>query len=642
MTERGERLFQAMAGLSDEMILEAEQDGLQEPETGDVHDVAADAGSSEELREAGNGTAGGSAAGKLRKVRGGAAPDSRAVGKGRRGWLSRAGSTLKYLPVAACLCLVAAVAYFFVDNYGGLGRDSADNSFNLASEDLEEALDAAQNDASGADGGSGDGNADDSADTAQADAGAAVEEDAAADMAGSDGGADGTSDGAAPVTDSAGAPGRLPVRYDAYEGPLLTMTATGDTQSIETKRTVRAYVSSEIPDVGTADGGTLPVLDIEDIYRIKNTADTERTLQIVYPFVTTLNSSDGNVRLSVDGAAVETDYGIGDSVSAYCNGNGRLDSSFSDYRKILADAENDYQETALEKDTDWQEEVNVYTFTDISMDGAEWGGVIGLRIEDAGAKVLEYGFDHDAQTEDGARNYCFFADTEEKDIVLITADTEEVPELGYYTNLDCDQEADGIRCRMRRFRTTYGKALSICGGRMLKELQAKYDAGLYEEKLPEYLTEDTLFDALTVISGEDVFSDRMYERYRTRDIKEACETLLSETRIVYAMATVTIPANETVKIVAGTKKLQSKGHYLLPYSSDYDTGGNYYYDISADGDNPLNIAKTVFRLSLAGDWELSSDDMDLTYRKKKSEYRARLASGDYRLGVAAAAGPPQD
>ena len=72
-------------------------------------------------------------------------------------------------------------------------------------------------------------------------------------------------------------------------------------------------------------------------------------------------------------------------------------------------------------------------------------------------------------------------------------------------------------------------------------MRQDYETGAYEGELPEYLSEDAVFKALTAAGDEDTFYEHITNRYHTEELREIYEKLLGEVRIVYAMAMVTIP-----------------------------------------------------------------------------------------------------
>ena len=425
-------------------------------------------------------------------------------------------------------------------------------------------------------------------------------------------------------------PVKLPVRNDAYEGPVLSMTATGDTHNIKTKRWIKGVIDTE-----ESQGTVQPLLSVRDTYEIKNNSKEDKTLQLVYPFVTTLNLAcdlDGEVIQTAGEDEQPVSYNIGDSVWAYLGLQESAQSTAEDYKRFLETAQ-DYQEHALEKEVDWSREVSVYTFTDIyaeaDEDGGAYPGVIGVTVKGTGADVLTYGFDHSFATGEGVSNHCFFIPEESRQIVMIvTGEMDGEPEMGFYTNLDCEERVDGITCDMQRKDMSYADALRLCSRAAYRQVRQDYETGAYEGELPEYLSEDAVFKALTAAGDEDTFYEHITNRYHTEELREIYEKLLGEVRIVYAMAMVTIPAGQSVRVEALAQKRQYNGHFMLLEENSESAGRKeYQFDFMTDDRSRLNIEKTVLKAQLPPEWDIIDENMKL--KKRGTAYMAVLEDKIY-------------
>lgn len=573
----GERLFDAIGQIPDEMIKEAERmdrditDSLLQKDQA-VQDQAAYGPEEKEGRTA----------------RGPERKQSRIAV-----FAAKTGGYLKYLPVAACLCIVFGSVSYIVDNYmraenssgfsmSGGSQDAGGIAFDDQSAEM-----GMEEDAGGSD---------------EKMSGESMEA-PAADEDGSD--ADG------------GVPGQplLPVRYGAYAGPVFPVTATGDTQKLRVSRTLKGVITTEGSGVQIQ-----PLLQVTDSYRIKNTSNEDKTVQVLYPFVSALNQDQnpGGEILQIHGQPVQASYSMGGSIAAY--------EDIDVFSKALgAESMKDYQEQALEKEADWGREVTVYTFS--VQEAAGQSCVAGVTVNGAGADVLTYGFDHSFEREEGVSNYCFFVPQEQEDLYLIvTGETEGEPEIGFYTNLDCVEKADSVRYQMQRQRMTYADALRLCSTAALQQTEQKYAQGLFDAQLPEYMDSDAAFQVLTVISEEEDFYDTLKERYGGTELKEILERMFGETRIVYAMATVTIPAKHSVRVTARTQKQQEQGHYMLKDAKD--AGEDFRYDFLSESQSRLQIKKTAFRLEVAKEWEVSDQDAGLV-KKRDSVWEAEFGDEEH-------------
>lgn len=520
-------------------------------------------------------------------------------------YAAKLGRYLKYLPVAACLCIVFGSAYYVVNNYRGAGSFG---SFSKA-ENIEQPADTPEGaadqevqmkDEADADGASGIQDA--------PDAGHASDDSAESGIA-QDKNMNGDQEGA-----GGGMKDRLPVRYGAYQGPVFALTATGDTQKLAARRSLKADIVTETDIItNTGSPGIQPLLQITDSYQIKNTSDMDKTLQLLYPFTGVLNQAqdpDGEI-LEVSGQEkpLQISYSFGGSIAEYENMDSFMEA-------LSGEAMKEYQEQALEKEADWGRQVSVYTISVQGKTGSDQAEqcVAGITVKGAGADTLTFGFDHSFEREEHTAYHCFFvSEDQEKRYLIVTGETQGEPELEFYTNLDCEEKAEGMQYQMQRQRMAYKDALRLCTDTAFRQMDQEYEKGIYAAELPEYMNADAAFRALTVTSTEDDFYDTLTERYHSTELQEISNRMFAEIRIVYAMGTVTIPAGETVKVTARTQKQQENGHYVFadgPLRTD-----SFRYDFLSGAQNRLRIKKTDFQLHLADEWEIMKQNMGLVQKR---------------------------
>lgn len=631
----GERLFEAIGQIPDQMVLEAAQEKDSAPAAAGQPYGAAQSMQADQTKKAG-------------------LPEQARIRKPEKTRQSRLNSCFKYLPVAACLCLVLAGTGYVVNHFIYSGQHTGMQ--------ISGSLDD-QNDGDGAteegiitmDQGA------DTGDNADMKQGTTEGSTDMADLEYADGAEEHTSDAdtaeSAPKRTADMQKPMLPVRYDAYEGPVFPLTATGDTQKLKVSRRLKSSVVTQ------KKGDKIqPLLQVTDTYQIKNTSKQDKTLQLVYPFVTTLNRAfvmDGSILQVAAQEQAAVTYGIGESIRAYQNADPSEPTALEDYQQIFAEG-TDYQEQALSKEADWERNVYVYTFSDIQVqegaDAANASGVIGVTVNGTQADVLTYGFDHSFTKEEGVRNYCFFIPQEEKKLLLlVTGEMEGEPELGYYANLDCEEKIAGISCQMEQQEMPFGDALRLCSKDAAKKLRDDYRQGLYDAELPEYMDEDAAFRVLTMISEEDDFYSVLMQRYENAELTEVFERMFGETRVVYAMATVTIPAKKAVRAVVQTQKRQNAGNFMLAPENDhsgnyrtenheskthagvYDLGepdgrDTYVYDFLSGTQSRFPIQKTDFRLALSLEWQLAEGNPGLK-QIQDDVWKVKLPEENYQISI---------
>ncbi len=599
----GERLFQAMEQIPDDIILEAAQEQIIADTAESDSNKQAEAVQGNKDSNSADAADGGMAGTQAKKL-----PRWNVLAQKLNGYF-------KYLPVAACLCIVFFGAYYVIINSrlgvpgtgihteGGYAGGASDGTvkkeeaeMDLAREESAKQDHALENEA--ATGGAPESGI-------QSDGGTNEEtQEGVRDDAGSDGS----------IRYEATA---LPARYDAYEGPVFALTATGDTQKLRISRSLKADILAD----------PLPVMQIADTYEMKNTSDADKTLQIVYPFVTAFREAwdDSLPVLSLlEEPEVPISYSIGESICAYRGADLSETSSMEDYEQLF-DAEADYQEQALEKEAGWNQKVQVYTFSNIRLkenaqDGAS--GIVGVTVSSQEAKVLTYGFDHSFEREDGSSNHCFFLPGEQKKLVLIvTGDLEEEPRVGYYSNLDCVERLDisSLDYDMRKQEMSYTNALRICS-KEATDLLCKALAEETGEEAAPYINAEAALRALTMIGEEEDFYNTLQQRYQSTELREVFERIFGETRVVFARATITIPAGKSVQVAARTQKRKQQETQ------------EYAFDFFSAAHSQLPLKKTAFRLTVEDGLSLTEQNLGLK-QKKASVWKAVLSKKPYSFSV---------
>lgn len=602
----GERLFLAIGHISDDMILEADRERLtvkeetvskslamQEPDP----NTKSGTDTEEENEGLTSADTDGNEKKRIYETR------KRPI---RNKEMINAGKYLKYLPVAACLCIVLGSAGYIIHGFMQAGSSDSMSIRSAVDQSADQTDDSSDNGMEMA--------MDQNASTGNAE----QDEEISGSSDGSESGY--TQNQAEDIQE--GIPQKqkelFPICYDAYQGPVFPLTATGDTQKLKVSRNLKGIVATD------ADGMS-PYLRVTDVYKIKNTSGHDKTLQLVYPFVSTMNrTSETNEEILEIQGGLESDqtvaaYSMGESVLAYRNADMSETSAMSDYQKIFNE-QTDYQEQALAKEADWNQKVTVYNFSDVLMQEETSGTgqplVFGVTIKGTDAAVLTYGFDHSFANENSDSNHCFFVSEEQKKRVLIvTGEQEGDPVFSYYTNLDCEEKIDGPDYEITGQEMTYTDALRLCSNDAARKLRQDYERGVIATEFPDYMNEDAAFRVLTMISEEDRFYDTLLQRYQSVELSEIFERLFGETRVVYARATVTIPARKTIRVTVHIQKRQKNTMDAGTKESDAET--QQQYDFFPGMQSHLQIVKTSVSLQLKEEWQLAGQNLGLTEKQKQ-------------------------
>lgn len=588
----GERLFEAIGGIPEEFILEAERDSLhhpsQEPEQYSADDADEDLQREEKQADIQKDRCLAQTGLDVRQKEDAATGKTtlhkdavRQPARHRYGkFLYNIDGMFKYIPIAACLCVVFGWAFYVVSSFHGV-----DHAAQYSMSDSESGADLSVPES----------------------AESSVEDKSVLE-------AQEESDEKSSQTQNKGQPFSLEeaMRYDEYEGPVMAMTATGDTQKIRTSRTIKNTVVSQ-----KRDGLIQPLLRVEDCYRIRNTSKEEKTLQLVYPFAAALcqGYAAGDPFFEVSGQdETAVSYSVGESMNAYLGRQPQDQTSVKDFLH-LSEQGQEYQEHALEKEVDWNQEVRVYSFVkagvqeDAVQDQTQQdAGIIGVTVSGADADVLTYGFDYSEQRTEETANYCFFAGEGDKQrYLVITGETTESLRMDAYTNLDCVEQMENVGYRMQEETMSYADALRLCSRAWIRQIEQQYEQEILDQEyiLPQFLNADSLYQVLTANNAEEEFYDKLLQRYGSSELWDVFEKLMGETRILYALSTITILPGQSVRVTVRTQKSQD---------------GPYTYDYLPAKNSHLNIKKTVGIFTLPDAWQIAKQNMGL--EQKKTVWRA--------------------
>lgn len=173
------------------------------------------------------------------------------------------------------------------------------------------------------------------------------------------------------------------VVYHAYEGPIFPLTAATDTEGLIVERIMELDFTpyeDTVPRETMVPFNEARKTDVNDIYVLNNTTGEDITVEMVYPFVYTLNEKKEWIpEIRIDGTVIETQMALGRPVSdmvdqyrgesetAAAQLAGKMNVAMFEW--IAAD--DTYFEEALTGAPDASDAVVVYKFKNLGYDGTD-------------------------------------------------------------------------------------------------------------------------------------------------------------------------------------------------------------------------------------------------------------------------------
>lgn len=332
--------------------------------------------------------------------------------------------------------------------------------------------------------------------------------------------------------------------YFSYSGPVLPLNAVSGGEELEVVRNVdfdfapyEEYVPSPLW------GGEVI---ITDSYRLINPGGSDVTARLVYPYEGRFNDERKfTPTLTVDGADAQAE------LFASLDEAGEIyrAQDFGEYQKRMTATDYFAQATAEAPKLDIP--VKVYHFTDITYHGEEYPYIF-LTVEfkiPEGVSVWVNHFDVlSSDSEKGTHTVWFQDDLDERDgayLFVVGGDVENLTfggNLGH--NVTKTSALNNVTCEYETYETTFEA--------LVWELAQKYDywADHDDSPNPGLITPEILYrDAMKRME------DKVGQAYDgvswgVSVVEDAFYKAIGETRLLYWVFDVTIPAGETLTVEA--------------------------------------------------------------------------------------------
>ena len=333
---------------------------------------------------------------------------------------------------------------------------------------------------------------------------------------------------------------------------------------------------------------------VTDAYTLTNASDTNQTVSLLYPFVSSLQELSKEVPvLAADGETLETvlhaggysggfqgaweDYGeTGENPGSL---NLEQPNSWEAYKALLSDGR--YAEKALGEYPDLSgTPAVVYQFTDAwGPEADESKGVpnpsirVTFEMDYGKTTVLSYGFHSMSRDEENHFMGQGFSIREEWEkgygdpyyLIVLGDDVENMAYQGYVTGGWDTQETVEAGVTIRRYETDLDTVLREAAALMYREVQEVCGSGVDFEMYYGLLRED--------LTSHGLLSEQPVQRYDTGWLEE--NDVTNSDRVFYLEAEVTVPAGQSVELTAEMTREASFDFYC----AHTENQGVYGYDM---------------------------------------------------------------
>jgi len=346
--------------------------------------------------------------------------------------------------------------------------------------------------------------------------------------------------------------------FDFYAGPVMPLTASGDTGSLLADR----EITFDFTGFGTGSTGTSAA--VSDRYTLTNTSDTDANIQLIYPFEGSFSSGSAGTavipQIEANGAVLDTNIRIGRYSGGFTGDSMNLQDagSWENYKDLLSDGS--YLQAALSKTPLSSQPVTVYFFENVTLPEGDDTGAATIAMEfaldPAKSKVITYGLN--GYSGDGSSNqYSFFAQEYGGGLrcLIVVGDPISDYKLKGYSDGSCTKELPGLTCSVKTSGSTLDDILRTCVEDFYNINAGNAASG---ESIPGFCTVDNISRAaydyyLSYASGDNIML-RYSAWCRFDDI---IQDVYGVSRVLYVTCEVTIPAGTSTSVVSKYSKPSS-------------------------------------------------------------------------------------
>lgn len=367
--------------------------------------------------------------------------------------------------------------------------------------------------------------------------------------------------------------------YMSYAGPVLPMTALGDTDGITAERSVDWNFSPYAPEEhsyvdpqGETHSYTIheSAALVTDSYILHNDTDEDRTLTLLYPSAESIRS-DALPTLTAAGETLEPRIHFGSFAGGFADAVGdegglrlnlRMPEAWEDYAALLADGS--YLADALREKPELDQPVILYRIYDIEVppnDATNPTLQIDFTLDFDRTKILTYnanGGTNDRENGYMARHIGGLDRAGAQREMLLAVLGEDIGDytLQGYRNGGCEPgEELAITARVERTESTLSAVLHRAQDLFL-------EIGDPEQRLLNEPYKALCYDlAAELLRTYGVLSEDPAERYGIGMLEDVLSEAMVLRRVLYLEAEVTVPARGSLTVSASYVKHASYDFY---------------------------------------------------------------------------------
>lgn len=368
--------------------------------------------------------------------------------------------------------------------------------------------------------------------------------------------------------------------FMVYNGPVFPLTSMDDTEGIEvTREVIFDFSSYKKSSMHRTEKKAL----IYDEYQLTNITDQDKTLNFIYPIVSSLEECQ-RVNIMVNDHQIETELNIGmysgrfsgvssDTFSLNLDNN----TFWTNYKHLLEDGS--YMKDAFSAYPVLNDLVTVYEISDINYNGNLENAALSIEfaMDHEDTFFFDYGFNggsNDYENGEFARSFHIQKSEYEYDskhYLIVLGDDIRLNRLQGYKNYGCNtgDEIEGVDAKITRYETTMNEIFKNISDDYYDKMKWYIRNDEFNPYVDGYLTKDIFYGELCrVYTHYGLLGNEPKQRYTS-----ALEDMLSDVdfyeRILYNTFEMTIPAGETVSVKA---ELVKEGSFNFPGNPNAKTG----------------------------------------------------------------------
>ena len=389
---------------------------------------------------------------------------------------------------------------------------------------------------------------------------------------------------------NAGSGGDDDLKYMYYVGPVLPLTVQGDASGLSATRNVDYnfsgyYTYQESYDDSNGEPVYYDRYDnkayVTDSYVLTNESGEDKTVTLLYPHIGNMREYINYPSITVDGNPITATMHPGPYSGGFEGAWGSNEAGtvnidaldcFEGYQTLLStDA---YMNSAFDSFPVLDQKVYVYHMHDFvysEFDG-EGSPTLSFDFYVDYDKTFVFSYGTNGASWDYESGYCsrrkgdiqyhpnVAPERQHPDdgyIILLGEDLEEYTLQGYQDG-GCDpgEELDDLNCTITRYESTLGEVLAELMPEYLEEMIEQLDSERFGVEPPAGIPSKELYLGLAaeLLESYGQIGTTPVERYDSGMLEDIFSAVYSNGRVIYFSFEVTIPAGESITVVAGQPK----------------------------------------------------------------------------------------